>query len=63
MSSVSIEPVYDKFKGWKVETSSKKLPAELPQEMKEYIDFINSKLGAKITYVSNGPGRDQIVKF
>jgi adenylosuccinate synthase len=58
-----IEPVYEKFTGWKMETSMIKNPADLPFEMKSYIGFINSKLPAKVSYVSNGPGREQIIKF
>ena len=34
---------------------------ELPATMKSYIEFINSYLGVPVKYVSNGPGRDQIV--
>lgn len=63
MANVKIEPVYRTFPGWKKETSMVKNPGELPSEMTGYFDFINSNLQAKITYVSNGPGRDQIVKF
>jgi len=35
----------------------------LPDAMKSYIDFINKNLTAKVHYISNGPGRDQIVKI
>jgi adenylosuccinate synthase len=30
--------------------------------MKSYIDFINNYLGVKVSYISNGPERDQIIK-
>ncbi len=56
-----IEPVYDRFKGWKTESSAVRDAAALPGEMNEYIRFINSRLSAPVTYISNGPGRDQIV--
>jgi adenylosuccinate synthase len=29
--------------------------------MKTYVDFINEYLGVKVHYISNGPGRDQII--
>ena len=35
--------------------------ASLPATMTNYINFINSEIGAPVKYVSNGPGRDQIV--
>jgi adenylosuccinate synthase len=31
--------------------------------MNTYVDFINNYIGAPVTYVSNGPGREQIVKI
>ncbi len=62
MSKAVIEPQYKTFKGWKKETSAIKKPEDLPAEMLQYIDFINQYLGVPISYISNGPGRDQIVK-
>jgi adenylosuccinate synthase len=35
---------------------------ELPQPMKEYISFINNYLGVDVSYISNGPEREQIIK-
>ena len=34
----------------------------LPEKMKEYVQFINKYLGVKIAYISNGPGRDQFIE-
>ena len=61
MTRVNIEPVYRGFTGWNVSTSAAKSPAELPQAMKGYVDFINKELGVSIHYISNGPGREQII--
>lgn len=63
MNNRSIEPQYKKFAGWKRETSSLRTEKELPEEMKSYIDFINKNLTAKVRYISNGPGREQIIKI
>lgn len=57
-----IEPQYKKFAGWSQDITAMKNPDELPQQMKDYVDFINKNLGAPISYISNGPGRDQIIK-
>jgi adenylosuccinate synthase len=35
---------------------------DLPETMKNYIDFINNYLGVDVSYISNGPGREQIIK-
>jgi len=61
MTRINIEPVYKEFTGWNVSTSAAKLPAELPQAMKGYVEFINKQLGVRIQYISNGPGREQII--
>lgn len=55
------EAIYKRFSGWNVSTSSTKRFDELPSTMKTYVDFINDYLGVKIAYISNGPGRDQII--
>src|SRR4249920_92131 len=61
MTRVNIEPEYKQFMGWNISTSAAKSPGELPQAMKEYVGFINKELGVRIQYISNGPGREQII--
>ena len=34
---------------------------ELPKEAKAYVEFIEKQLGVKISMVSNGPGRHEIL--
>jgi len=63
MNGSTIEPVYEDLKGWNVDSSTLQSADALPGEMKQYIAYINSKLPAKITWVSNGPGREQLVRF
>lgn len=61
ISKAAIEPTYQSFAGWNTDTTKMKKEAELPTTMKTYIDFINNFVGAPVKFVSNGPGRDQIV--
>ncbi len=63
MSNLQIDPVLQSFKGWNMDTTQLKLASELPATMNTYVDFINNYIGAPVTYVSNGPGREQIVKI
>jgi adenylosuccinate synthase len=58
-----VEAVYKSFKGWNTTTSTAKSFKELPETMKNYVDFINQYLGVKICYISNGPGRDQLISI
>jgi adenylosuccinate synthase len=62
MNKVPIEPQYQQFKGWQTDVTKMKTTEELPQEMKEYIQFINNYLGVEVSYISNGPEREQIIK-
>lgn len=54
-------PVYREFKGWHTNTSKITEYAGMPPTTREYVDFINNYLGVPICYISNGPGREQIV--
>ncbi|MFN8250654.1 MAG: adenylosuccinate synthase [Ferruginibacter sp.] len=61
MNKVNIEPAYKAFEGWKKDISAIKDYAAMPQQMKTYIAYLNEFLGVPVKYISNGPGRDQIV--
>jgi adenylosuccinate synthase len=61
MTRVTIEPVYKCFAGWNKESTKIKEAASLPPDMSTYISYINEYIGAPVKYVSNGPGREQIV--
>lgn len=57
-----IEPQYQAFNGWMTDITRITNHDELPKLMKDYIHFINDHLGVPVSYISNGPGRDQIIK-
>ncbi|MGK2862147.1 MAG: adenylosuccinate synthase [Chitinophagaceae bacterium] len=59
----AIVALYEKFPGWNIPCSAAQSAAELPETMKTYVEFINQYLGVKIRYISNGPGRNQIISI
>jgi adenylosuccinate synthase len=61
MSRLNIEPVYKTFDGWKSDITGLKTFADLPEKMKNYINYLDKTLGVPIRYISNGPGSDQII--
>jgi adenylosuccinate synthase len=61
MTRVAIEPQYQSFPGWGSPISHCQSADQLPESVHEYIQFVNEKIGAPIKWVSNGPGRDQII--
>lgn len=63
MDKLAIEPILKNFKGWNTNISSIKNAALLPQQMSNYIQYINEYVGAPVKYVSNGPEREQIIRL
>jgi adenylosuccinate synthase len=63
MTRLKIEPQWQSFKGWSKDITALKEQAALPSEMTEYVKFINEYLGVNVHYISNGPGRDQLIKI
>lgn len=61
MTQHAIEPQWKSFSGWKCNTSEIKTFSALPQTMKTYVDFINDYTGVKVSHISNGPGREQLI--
>ena len=56
-----VTPVWKTMQGWNTDSTKMKSASELPATMNSYIEFINTYLGVPVKFVSNGPGRDQIV--
>jgi adenylosuccinate synthase len=61
MNKMDIVPHYTSFKGWGTDISKLTTSSHMPEEMKNYISFINNYLGVTVNYISNGPGREQII--
>ncbi len=57
-----IEPIYETLPGWKTTLKSFRTKAELPQNLIRYKEFIEHYLNVPISYISVGPGRDEIIK-
>lgn len=61
MSRVKIEPVYESFEGWQTDVTQISKFNDMPGQMKTYIEYLNNYLKVPVSYISNGPGREQIV--
>jgi adenylosuccinate synthase len=57
----NVTPVYKEFKGWKADLTGMSTYQELPQELKEYIEFIENEVEVPIKIVSVGPDRKQTI--
>lgn len=56
------KPVYQVLPGWKQEIRGIKNYQDLPQNCRNYIEFIEREIEVPIKMVSNGPGRDDIIR-
>ena len=63
MERMEIEPQYKTFSGWSSKTDELKKVSELPENLINYINFINNYLKTSIHYISNGPAREQLIKL
>ncbi len=61
MNKIDIEAMYKTFEGWNTDITGIKNFADMPQQMNTYIQYLNEFLKVPVTYISNGPGRDQLV--
>ena len=58
-----VKPVYKTYKGWQKSIKEAKNFKDLPKEAQIYLRDIEKMLGVKITYVSTGVKRNEIIKI
>lgn len=56
------KPVFAALPGWKCDVRGCTSYANLPENAKAYVDFVEKQIGCPITLVSTGPGRHEITK-
>ena len=61
MNHSDIQASYRIFDGWNMDSSTITSFDNMPDKMKNYIQYINNFLNVPVKYISNGPGREQIV--
>lgn len=55
------KPVLETMPGWKEDIRGIRKYEELPENCRNYIEFVEEQIGYPITMVSNGPGREDII--
>ena len=55
------KPVFKTLPGWKCDIRGIRNYEDLPENCRNYVEFIEEQIGYPITMVSNGPGRDEII--
>jgi adenylosuccinate synthase len=57
-----VEPIYESRKGWMSTTTGIEKFENLPQEAQDYISYLEGLMNTRISIISTGPGRDEILK-
>ncbi|MDY3918984.1 MAG: adenylosuccinate synthase [Candidatus Limivivens sp.] len=55
------KPIIKVLPGWKSDIRGIRRYEDLPENCRNYVEFIEEQIGFPITMVSNGPGRDDII--
>lgn len=55
------KPVLKKLPGWKCDIRGIRNYEDLPENCRNYIEFVEEQIGFPITIISNGPGREDII--
>jgi adenylosuccinate synthase len=55
------KPVLKVLPGWKTDIGGIRKYEDLPENCRNYIEFIEEQIGFPITMISNGPGRNDII--
>ncbi len=58
----SCHPVWETMPGWKCDIRGIRRYEDLPENCRRYVERIEKELGVPVTLVSNGPGRDEIIR-
>ncbi len=56
-----VTPVYKTLKGWMASNSGAKSFAEMHENARNYVTFLEEALDVPVTFISVGPGRDETV--
>lgn len=57
----TVKPVYVELPGWQTDLTNIKDQNEFPEELNNYINFIEDEMGVPVTIASVGPNREQTI--
>ncbi len=61
LTDTTVEPVYKVFKGWKCSLENMHTFDQIPQELSDYITYLEETLNVPISFISTGPDREAVI--
>jgi adenylosuccinate synthase len=55
-------PIYETLPGWKKDISGARSFDELPENAQRFVEFVEERIGARISVVGVGPGREEVIE-
>jgi adenylosuccinate synthase len=55
-------PVYETLPGWKQDISGCRTFAELPKDAQRFVEFVEERVGTRVSIVGVGPGREAVIE-
>ena len=62
VTDLHIEPVYEKLAGWNCDLTELESFSDAPQELKDYVTYLEAQLNVPIRVISVGPDRKQTLQ-
>ncbi|MEV0897026.1 adenylosuccinate synthase [Actinoplanes sp. NPDC049802] len=56
------EPIFETLPGWKQDISGCRKFEDLPAEAQAFVEFVETRIGARISIVGVGPGREAVIE-
>lgn len=54
-------PVYETLPGWNTDITGVRRFEDLPETCRAYVEFVEERIGARISVIGVGPGRDEVI--
>ncbi|MFK4495597.1 adenylosuccinate synthase [Dermacoccus sp. GAS27A] len=55
------KPIYEMLPGWNANITGCRTFEDLPENAKRYIEFVEKQIGARVSVIGVGPGRDEVI--
>ncbi|MEV6305823.1 adenylosuccinate synthase [Actinoplanes sp. NPDC051861] len=56
------KPIYETLPGWKEDISGCRKFEDLPKDAQNFVEFVEQRIGARISIVGVGPGREAVIE-